>query len=115
MFKWRKNEGFSIQYQSMKIKLEHIGYTIYIKNIEKSEHNFFACVEEVDSHSSIMWLPPKIQQKDYSLIAHEVIHVLQNICEARKMNFLIEKEHMAYLMQFILNKITGYSYSKEKL
>lgn len=41
------------------------------------------------------------------LVAHEVIHVLGEICIDRHITFTNEKEHMGYLMQYILGRIIG--------
>jgi len=47
--------------------------------------------------------------------AHEVIHVIQNICIDRHINFTKETEHMGYLMQYILAKVIGVDIFDDKL
>ena len=48
--------------------------------------------------------------KDFPSVAHEVIHCLQWIAKDRNIDFTKEEEHFAYMMQFILNRIFGFSY-----
>lgn len=57
--------------------------TIFIKDIEKS-------VKDINA------IP---------VIAHEIIHALQIICEKYQMRFENEQEHMAYIMYHCLNEL----------
>jgi ribosome biogenesis protein Nip4 len=43
-------------------------------------------------------------------VAHELMHVIKNICKCRMMSIEKESEHLAYLMQYMLAKITGYEF-----
>ena len=47
----------------------------------------------------------KATPKYAPLFAHEMVHVLQAICEARHMKFENEIEHMAYIMSYILEEL----------
>ena len=40
----------------------------------------------------------------HATVAHEFVHVLQNICKDRYMNFDDEIEHMAYIMQYLMGR-----------
>lgn len=100
----------------MKIYIPHIHYFVFIKDVKKSKgeikeflKNNVACREIVDNNSSIIWIKFPIKNNVGSL-AHEIIHVLQHISFVRGIDFIKEEEHFAYLMQFILNKATGYEF-----
>lgn len=106
----------------MKIPLPHLGYSVYIEDITKYNgkgkdktflENAEMFVESLDDHSSIMWITYPVEKEDIPTIAHETVHVLNNICKARLMTFENEEEHMAYIMQYILNAIIGRNYWKK--
>ena len=40
-------------------------------------------------------------------IAHELVHVLQILCEKMSTNIEHEKEHTAYLMHYLLSEVCG--------
>lgn len=48
--------------------------------------------------------------ENFPLIAHEVMHVIQQICEKFGMTVETEQEHTAYMMSYILNQLLGYDY-----
>ena len=39
------------------------------------------------------------------MIAHELVHVLQILCDERNMGITDEKEHLAFLMSYLMEKI----------
>jgi hypothetical protein len=45
-----------------------------------------------------------------ALVVHEIIHVLQHIVEERGALIEEEREHMAYVAQYIFNRIYGIRY-----
>ena len=99
----------------MVINISHLGYKIYVRNIKTPPAEIphaIAYVENIDNHSSAIYLDFKqLKRLDYfPNIAHEVTHILQNICFSRDMEFTKETEHMGYLMSYILNEILGYKY-----
>lgn len=94
----------------MKIYIHHLHYTVNIKRLKIVPNdipNAKRYVWKVDNNTSDMYLPEKNTPTD---IAHELIHVLQNICASRNMEFTEETEHMGYLMQWLMGKILGYEY-----
>ena len=94
----------------MKIYLPHIHYTIYVKEFKKAPDgtNFKAyAVKGEDGNSCTIYLPKKPQP---GTVAHELTHALRYICVDRNMDFRSEEEHMAYIMNYAINRILGYSY-----
>lgn len=98
----------------MKIYLPHIHYTIHIKNIKyfREKHDLSALTQNIDRDTSIIWMNLPIKAIDHATLAHEIIHVLQYICNYRRIDFISESEHMGYLMQFVFNKATGFHYER---
>lgn len=94
------------------IVIEHLGYTIIVRDIKKyPSKDCVMYVEEKDNNSCYLNLPMKVSTKDFSTIAHEVLHCLQYIAENRNIDLTKEVENSGYLMQFILNKLLGFKYS----
>lgn len=91
-----------------KIKLPHIGYTVFVRPFKENKkvNNGLAYVERTSAHSSTLFTP-KCRNGD---LAHELIHVLQNICIDRNIDFTTETEHMGYLMHYLFAKATGTDY-----
>lgn len=96
----------------MKIQINHLNYTIFVKDISKSEYNdmFDMCVVKEDDNSCTLYKPNKIKKHDIPTLAHEVLHCLQFISEARSIDLVQEEENMGYMMQYILNELLGFSY-----
>ena len=95
----------------MKIYLAHINYTVKVKRYRKvpdGSPNAIAYVERIDKNTSVIHIPNKFGAGDLS---HELIHVLQNICQDRDMEFTREVEHMGYLMHYLMSKIRGYTWA----
>lgn len=57
-----------------------------------------------DDQNCTIFLPARSPVR---VIAHEIVHVLREMCIDRNMDFIKESEHMAYIMQYILGKILG--------
>jgi hypothetical protein len=90
----------------MKIYLPHINYTVEVRKYkpEPSLPNAFVWCERIDKNKTVLYLRPKTPAPS---IAHELVHVLRYICRDRHMDFTLEEEHMAYIMQYLLGKLTG--------
>lgn len=90
-----------------KIYLPHIDYTIFIiEGGKPPTDNAIGWVVPLGEKGCEIHLTAKIKKNPLDL-AHEVIHILQLICAERYMNFSLEQEHMAYLMQYIMDQILG--------
>lgn len=59
------------------------------------------CAEE---YNITLKLPIK-GPKTASDLVHEIIHILQYICEDWHMNFINEREHLAYIAGYIFDEI----------
>ncbi len=102
----------------MKIFIPHIFYTVYVKDIKKTkgdakeflDRGFTACAEKVDKNTSNIYIEFPVTPKSHGTVLHEVIHVIGHICQDRDISFINEEEHVAYIAQYIFNRITGYEY-----
>lgn len=96
----------------MKIKIKHLGYTVMVKPRSKFKgFDYYVAVTQKNSpDQSTVYIDLPIKRKEYATLAHELVHVLQYICDSRGIEFTQEQENTAYLMQYLLNEITGYKY-----
>ena len=94
----------------MKIKIEHLGYVIHFKKEKPPKEGLKACVIQEDANSSTIYFPLKLNLINSSILAHEVLHAIQFMCESRLIDMIKEREHVGYLMSYIMNKILGYEY-----
>ena len=99
------------------VRIPHLGYKIVFRWGYKTvisfldENNMNACHIDYDKCTSEIWLREKPNLKNgFSSLAHEILHALQFIAEKRHIDMVKEKEHFAYLMQYILNEVLGYKY-----
>lgn len=95
-----------------KIQIPHLNYTVSVKprSAFKSPNPGFALTENIDRHNAIIYID---NPKNYPCtVAHEVIHVLGFICETKGIVFENEREHMGYLMQYLMGQILGYEYER---
>lgn len=100
----------------MTIYLPHINYTIVVRGRESypgTEDGIWLC-EKSDVDTSTLYVKVPNAPHEYGMLAHEIVHVIQNICEDRKMSLLDEKESMAYTMQYLMNTITCGDYQLTK-
>ena len=83
--------GVEIQGVAYTAMDEKDGATIFIQDIEKSIKNpvFFP------------------------ILAHEIMHVIQILCDRTSMKVETEQEHTAYLMTYLLNELLGYEAFKK--
>ena len=101
------------------ICLPHLDYTVYVKDLSELKLINESGVEEqiatggyttkID-HSSCAIFFEDIKNSSKNIVAipylaHEVMHVIQLLCERSQMKVEEEKEHTAYLMHYILNQI----------
>lgn len=93
----------------MVIKINHLGYKILIKNPTRKE--FVAYVERDNKNQCTLYIKRPVKFKEVSTLAHEVVHILQYIAEARNLDMIQEQEHMGYLMNYIMNEVLGFEYN----
>jgi len=99
-------------YKKQDIYLPHIHYTLRVRQIGKIPSDIptaLVYVQKDDMCGCTLYidLTRKIVGPE---LAHELVHVLQLICESRSMDFKREEEHMGYIMQYLMATIMGYSY-----
>ena len=99
----------------MKININHLGYVVYIKERSKfvGDNTSVAIAQQDTKDQSTIFIELPIRKINLSILAHEITHVLQYICESRGIDFKEEKEHMAYIMQYIFNEVCGYKYKMD--
>ena len=101
----------------MKVYIPHIHYTVNLVEIKKSKGNiknflsvYENATERIDKNTSNIYFNLPIKRRDLSTLAHELVHVLQNICGDRNISFTREEENTAYILHFLMNEFTGYKY-----
>lgn len=93
------------------IKIDHLGYTIKIKDVSNHPKKDYVMYVERDGFSNCtLYTKKNITVKDFTTLSHEVLHILQYIAEARNIDITYESENMGYMMQYILNQILGLEY-----
>ena len=97
------------------IKIPHLKYTIQVrdlselKGVKKKGGGYTAIVDENTACIFIEDLKETVKHiENIPHIAHEVMHVIQIICENFGMSIENEQEHTAYLMFYILEEIIKY-------
>lgn len=99
----------------MKIYIPHIHYELEVLDIKKAKgiteemlnSGCYGATEYLD-HKSIIYIKLPLKPIDIPTVCHELVHVLQNICRDKRITFINEEEHMAYIMQYLLAEIMGY-------
>lgn len=94
------------------IEIPHLGFTVYVKDlselegVEKKGSGFTAQFGEDNAVIFLEDVKKNVKNIAYfPTIAHEVMHVIQMLCEKYQMKAENEMEHLAYLMHYILRKI----------
>lgn len=90
------------------LKLPHLNYTIVVEKKKKGDRDESdAYTKRVSVEESLICLPlPITGPVRQAHLVHEIMHVLQNICEGDNMNFLEEREHMAYIAGWLFTQIS---------
>ncbi|MDE2102083.1 MAG: hypothetical protein KGL39_32860 [Patescibacteria group bacterium] len=74
-----------------KKKKDHESAQAYVKHMCKGEVKIV--------------LPFPLGEKRHNVLVHEIIHVLQYICEDSTIDFVAEMEHMAYIADWLFDAI----------
>lgn len=100
-----------------RIYIPHLNYVVYLKDIfsadpiaRRSLNHYIALTEKTSYNSCTVYFRFPITDKDLPTLCHETLHVVQYISEDYGINFAKEKEHIAYLFQYILNGFLGLVY-----
>ena len=100
-----------------KIVINHLGYTIEVLDRKKAKGKEFdllqhcVAITHKGKHKSTIYIKTPIKRNYIPVIAHELMHVIQNICVDRDIDMIQEQEQVAYIMQYALGKIMGYDYN----
>ena len=94
---------------SNKIYIQHLAYTVLIKEPNK-DSKFVAYVHKDNKNQCTLFIKRPVNRIEAPTLAHEIVHILQYICEARNIDMIFEQEHMGYLMNFIMNEVMGLTY-----
>ena len=73
-----------------KLKIQHLGYTIFVKRPNKNIP-FPMYVERNNRHTSTIYIKQPIKKINQPLLAHEVLHILQNISADYGIDMIYEK------------------------
>lgn len=95
------------------ISIPHLFFTVYLKDMSELkgiEKKGAAYTCQLGEEDAAVIFVDNIEEflkvkENISIISHEIIHVLQMICEIYDMDFRQESEHMAYLMTYLLVEI----------
>lgn len=95
------------------VYLPHLNYTVVFRPFKKPPRkieNAKAWTRRDSSYKSTVYFS---KSETPSQLAHEIVHVLHFICCDRHMQFEQEFEHMAYMMQYLMGRVLGYSWATE--
>lgn len=94
-----------------KIYIPHLHYTVKVRQFKPLEDRKTAkaYVLWIDTNSCELYMDFKKPLLPGN-VAHELIHVLQNISEDRGLHFARETEHFGYLMHYLMGEVMGYKY-----
>lgn len=99
------------------IRIEHLAYTVKVRDIKKEENlnKWVMFVRKINNYECILYIPKELSIEDMPTLAHEIVHCLQYIAEARNIDMIQEQEHIGYLMCYIMNNVLGFRYAKNQI
>ncbi len=98
------------------IFIPHLNYLIKVKDLSKPEgavisykssRNLKGCTHSINNTEGHIYINFPIKIEHHGAIGHEIIHLLEYIAEWRDIDFKIEREHFAYMFEFIFNSIVN--------
>lgn len=91
------------------IWIPHLDYKVVVKDIDTlgAKRVGIWCTERTSNSCSTLYIKNPTKPHEYGMLAHEVTHVLQNLYDDFRLEFLYERENTAYLMQYVMNCITS--------
>ena len=88
------------------IVIPHLNYVVVVENKKKDDRpQAYAYTERVYDGESRICIPLPVGKIRASRLLHEIIHVLQNICHDRNIDFYEEAEHTAYIGDWLFQEI----------
>lgn len=102
--------------KAYEIPIPHLGfkviYAINPKEFTGSQEELIMFCENTSKNSAAIIFRKEPTTLQSSIVAHEIMHALQFMCQRRGIVMEKEIEHMGYLMQYIFNEIYGRQYSR---
>jgi len=99
--------------KKLTIYLDHLFYKIEVDFNSKdflNQRGIECATEDVENGYIKLHFRSKPKDINFSSVAHEVLHCIQFIAKHRGIDITEEKEHCAYMMQYILNRILKLDY-----
>lgn len=98
--------------EEKQVYIPHLKYTVWLldksraegKSAQKFDEGFVAVTEKMDGQSAIF---ADLNTLDLPTLAHEIEHVLQYIAEYYNMDYVKEKENLAYLSEYLTKELTS--------
>lgn len=97
--------------------ISHLDYTVSLKNsdyaplhVKKQFQKYIAITYRPNWKESIIYMRFPIGDYQIPTLMHEIEHAVQNIAIDYGIDFIVEREHIAYLFQYIFNQFLGYQY-----
>lgn len=100
------------------VSFPHLGYKIFVytgKNLRllNKKGMVMAC-RKINSDSCEILMRKKPKMEQLPTVAHEALHAIQFMSEARHLDMIQEQEGTAYSLQYLINSIMGYHYVTKK-
>lgn len=89
------------------LKIPHLNYVVVVRKFKNGDlDNVEGYSKRVSPEEAILCVPLPIKgQVSAGILVHEIVHILQYICEAHNMTFEFEREHMAYIAGYIFKEV----------
>lgn len=95
-----------------KIEIPHLRFNVYFMDLSKLQGvpklgAGYTCIFEDNSATVFLQdIEKNVKRIEFTpYIAHEIMHVIQIICEKFSMRVEIEQEHTAYIMHYLMDKL----------
>ena len=94
------------------IKIPHLRFSVHffdmskLQGVEKKGSGYTCILEDGSATVFIEDIEKSIKKMEcVPIITHEIIHVIQIICEKYNMKIENEVEHMAYIVHYLLEEL----------
>lgn len=89
------------------IKIPHLRTQIVVIKKKKGDlDDASAYVKRLCAEEYVLTIPLPIKgKKTASHLVHEIVHLIQYIVDDNNMSFSYEREHLAYLSQYIFDEV----------
>jgi hypothetical protein len=92
------------------VAIPHLPATVRVKRFKPGVHGMGAGTVAYARHAGFEQYELYFRERvSAPTAAHEAVHAVQYICADKCIDMTAEKEHVAYLVDYLLAKILGYS------